>query len=113
MEFDTQTIMMFFFIVGMILSMWKIYAFLPNEQLPDDDTTPESQEELQRVILKVIKEHDGELSANELFELVKKDGEFDSKHFWRFNLNRLNQELNLLYIKHPHAKRIKDLAKLS
>ena len=37
-ELETSTLMMIVFIVALIISVWKIYVFLLNEQLPDDDT---------------------------------------------------------------------------
>lgn len=109
MELETSTLMMIFFIIFFIISIWKIYAFLPNRQLADDDTTKESQEELISLILNVIKRSDGNLTTNELFEKMTDDKSFDPKHYWRFNHNRLNQLLNKHYAKNPHAKSIKDI----
>ena len=55
MELDTSTLMMIFFIIFLVISIWKIYAFLPNKQLEDDDTTEESKIDLTNVMLKTIK----------------------------------------------------------
>ena len=71
--------------------MWKIYAFLPNKELADDDTTPESQEELLKIIKKYMPKNDETIDLKELFKKVKNDESFDKKHFWRFNQNKLNQ----------------------
>ncbi|MCF6330806.1 MAG: hypothetical protein L3I99_04590 [Sulfurimonas sp.] len=99
MGFDISTWMMIFFIVFLVIGMWKVYAFLPNKALADDDTTKEAQEKLEAIILKIIKSKNNDLSRDELFELVKNDEDFDKEHFWRFNQNRLNQLLNTLNVK--------------
>jgi len=89
MELETSTIMLVFFLFLLTLSIWKIWAFLPNEQLADDDRTEESQKELTHLMLKIIKDYKGEINASDLFLEMKKDEEFNSQLFWRFNLNRL------------------------
>jgi len=111
MEIETSTLMMMFFIILFIISIWKIYAFLPNEALADDDTTKESQDELIKIIIKVIQESDGNLDLNQLFNLVTDNQDFDSEHYWRFNHNRLKQLLNQYYIKNPQCSSIKDIYK--
>ena len=93
MKLDTSTIMMILFILLLIVSILKIYAFLPNKELADDDTTEASQEELIALVLKVIEKSEKDLTNKELFEKIKSDKDFDSKHFWRFNQNKLNQLL--------------------
>jgi len=111
MELDTSTLMMMFFILFLVISIWKIYAFLPNKELADDDTTEASQEELTELMLNVIKKSDGELSSQELFKKIKEDSSFDKKHFWRFNQNRLNQLLTHYYLENPDTQTIKDIYK--
>ncbi|MEA2091506.1 MAG: hypothetical protein U9O83_03960 [Campylobacterota bacterium] len=111
MEISTSTWMMIFFIIALVVSIWKIYAFLPNKELADDDTTKESQEELLKIILKVIKSSDGSLSQTQLFEKVKNDDSFDEKRFWRFNQNRLNQLLNYYHLQNSGTSSIKDIYK--
>jgi len=108
-DIDTSTWMMIFFIISLIASIWKIYAFLPNKVLADDDTTKESQEELTNLVLEVIKKNDVELSLSELFKKVVDDENFDSEHYWRFNQNRLNQLLQHYYLKHKDINSIKDI----
>ena len=93
-ELDTSTIMMIVFIVAFVISIYKVYAFMPNKQLLDDDTTPEAQEELLKIILKHLDKEN--INTKELVEKIKNDEEFDSKHFWRFNENKLIQILNKL-----------------
>jgi len=100
-----ETGMMIAFVAALLLSIWKLYAFFPKKRLPDDDTTPESVEELNSIMMKcIIDGHDkqGNLTHEELFIFMKKDAKFDEKHFWRFNQNRLNQLLNNHYINNPH-----------
>ncbi len=109
MEFDTSTLMMIFFIIFLVISIWKIYAFLPNKELPDDDTTEEAKKELLSIMLETIKESDGSLNIDELFVKIEKNPRFDAQKFWRFNKNRLNQLLNVYYIEHPHNKSIEDI----
>jgi len=109
MELDTSTWMMIFFIISLVVAIWKIYAFLPNKQLADDDTTKDSQEELLKVILKVIKKSDGSLTSTELFEKVKSDESFDEKKFWRFNQNRLNKLLDYYHLQTKTTSSIKDI----
>lgn len=99
MELDTSTIMLGFFIILLVLSIWKIWAFLPNKQLEDDDTTQEAQQKLETLMLKVLYENKGKLSEKELFEAMKTDSNFDKKLFWRFNLNKLSHLLQSYYAK--------------
>ncbi len=111
MEFDTSTLMMIFFILFLAVSIWKIYAFLPNKELADDDTTEESKKELRDIMLKTIKSSDGTLSIDELFVKIEESEDFDGQKYWRFNKNRLNQLLNVYYIEHPHIQSIEDIHK--
>ena len=111
MQISTSTLMLVFFIIAFTISIWKIYAFLPNKQLADDDTTKESQEELLKIILKVIKSSDGSLDSTKLFEKVKSDENFDEKRFWRFNQNRLNQLLDYYHLKNSRTNCINDIYK--
>lgn len=109
MTFDISTIMMIFFIFALAISIWKIYAFLPNKRLADDDTTQESQQELIGIMLNVIKENEGKIDASELFIKMQSSDDFDGERYWRFNLNKLNQLLNGYYLKNPNAKNIADI----
>jgi len=111
MKFDTSTWMMIFFIIVLVVSIWKIYAFLPNKELADDDTTEESKKDLTEIMLKAIKNSDGKLSVDELLVKFEESEEFDSQRYWRFNKNRLNQLLNAYYALHPHTQCIEDIHK--
>lgn len=111
MEFDTSTLMMIFFILFLAVSIWKIYAFLPNKELSDDDTTQESKKELRGIMLSTIENSDGKLSVDELLIKIEENEDFDGDRYWRFNKNRLNQLLNVYYIEHPNTKTIEDIYK--
>lgn len=91
--------------------MWKISAFLPNKELPDDDTTEESKKHLINLMLTTIKRSDGNLSVDELFVKIQESEDFDSEKYWRFNKNRLNQLLNTYYIENPNTNTIEDIYK--
>jgi hypothetical protein len=110
-DFEISTYMVLFFVLSLAVSIWKIYAFLPNKQLEDDDTTKESQEILKNLMIKVIVKNNGDLDNKKLFELIKNDEEFDNKRFWRFNENRLNQLLLNYFLQNPSIKNIKDIYK--
>jgi len=109
MELSTSAWMMIFFIISLVASIWKIYAFLPNKALEDDDTNEASQEELERVMIDTIKENGANISSKELFEKMKEHKNFDEKHFWRFNLNKLNQLLTHYYITHEGINTIENI----
>ena len=109
MTFDTQTLMATFFILLLAVSFYKIRQFIPLEQLDDDDTTDESQNDLEHLMLKVIKNNNGNLTNISLFEKMLEDDDFESQRFWRFNHNKLNQLLNRYYIKNPDAQSIMEI----
>lgn len=112
MDFSVSTLMMIFFVILLIISVWKIYDFLPNEQLEDDDTTAEATKDLMHLMFSVIKDNKGELTKDELFSKMQEHEDFDSQRYWRFNLNRMNQLLQKCYIENPDASNILDLYKL-
>lgn len=98
MTLDTQTWMMIFFIPLVAVSFYKIRQFLPQEQLHDDDTTPEAQDKLEAIAIRVINENEN-IDEIQLYENIKNDVNFDKEHFWRFNQNKSNQLLNTLRAK--------------
>ena len=69
MELDISSLMLISFIILFIISVWKVYAFLPNKQLADDDTTEESKTDLTNIILSIIKKSDGKLNVDESTKL--------------------------------------------
>jgi len=93
MKLDIQMLMLIFFLLFLILSVLKIWAFLPNKQLEDDDRTPEAEAKLKSILESILQENTEKLSAKDIFQRMKAHEEFDSKLFWRFNLNRLNHLL--------------------
>jgi len=109
MELSTSTLMMIFFVISLAVSIWKIYAFLPNKELADDDTTEASQQELETIMVATIKKNGAELTTKELFEKMKENENFDEKHFWRFNENKLKQLLSHYYISHEGINSIQDI----
>jgi cytoskeletal protein RodZ len=109
MKLDTSTWMMIFFIILLVVSIWKIYAFLPNKVLKDDDTTEASHEELEKVMLETLLKTGSHLTHKELYLEMTKDTNFNKKHFWRFNENKLNQLLTHYYMTHEGINSIKDI----
>ena len=86
------------FIGGLALSLYKVYLFLPQKPLADDDTTPESVALLEKIMVKSNQEG---MSDETLYETMLNHPEFDSKHFWRFNENRLRHLIEHYRIKEP------------
>ena len=109
MELDTSTIMMIFFIISLVASIWKIYAFLPNKELADDDSTQEAQDGINKVLLLVIEENKGKLNIDTLLTKMQEHNDFDNEKHWRFNKNKLNQLLNIYYLKHSNIHTIEDI----
>lgn len=109
MEIETSTWMMIFFIITLIVSIWKIYAFLPNKELEDDDTTTQAQEQLINIMLQTIKSRNADINIDELYVYMVENEDFNKEKFWRFNKNRLKKLLELYYLKNPHAKSIEDI----
>ena len=93
-----EWLMMGAFIAGLGLSGWKVYVFIPNKPLADDDTTPESIATLEKIML--ASNRDG-ITEEELFEKMVLHPEFDTQHFWRFNLNRLQHLIRIHRLKEP------------
>ena len=109
MNFDTSTWMMIAFIVGMVLSVWKLYPFLTTKTLPDDDNTPQAKEKLLTIVIDTIARSDATITLNELYEKVREHESFDKEHFWRFNPNKLKHLLEYYYSKHPEINSIADI----
>lgn len=83
-----EWIMMGAFVAALGLSVWKLYLFFPAKPLADDDTTPESVELLERIMIECDRAVPG-LDEETLYQKMTEHPLFDSKHFWRFNENRL------------------------
>ena len=92
--------MMVAFILALGLSFWKLYMFMPNTPLEDDDQNETSTLEITDLMYKCLVEiEEAKLSEKALFEQIVNNEDFDQKHFWRFNENRLRQLLELAYLK--------------
>lgn len=96
-----EWMMMAAFIAGLALSLYKVYLFLPQKPLADDDTTPESVELLERIM---IESHSPELDHSKLYAAMLKHPKFDPKHFWRFNENRLHHLIEHYRFKEPNFR---------
>jgi hypothetical protein len=99
MKENLPSIMMGAFLLALILSVWKLYKFLPNKRLPDDDTTEQSLQQLTILMLEVIQSHVTAPTHRELFKAIQTHNKFDTQHFWRFNENKLHQLLQRYYLK--------------
>lgn len=93
--------MMGAFIVALGLSSWKMIVFLPSKPLLDDDTTAESIELLEKIMIESNQEG---MSEEILLETMKRHDEFDANHFWRFNLNKLKQLIRSHRLKEPNFR---------
>jgi hypothetical protein len=111
MDMDISTLMMICFIVALILGMWKVYAFMPNKVLEDDDTTEDAQEILLSLMLETLKSHTYITTIDELYVLMIEHKDFNNEKFWRFNKNKLKNILELYYIKNPNTNSISDIIK--
>jgi len=111
MKLDTSTWMMIAFVLGMVLSIWKMYPFLVNRTLEDDDTGEDSHEFLVGVMHKTLQELEEVPTLNELHQKMTQHTEFDKERFWRFNPNKLNQLLHKHFTKFPHLNSIEDIHK--
>ncbi|MBD3823679.1 MAG: hypothetical protein IE916_04140 [Epsilonproteobacteria bacterium] len=109
MELSLSTWMMIIFIIALIIGIWKIYVFLPNRALPDDDTTKEATQELESLMIHAIVKHKGSLDQAALFDAIRELDGFDRKRFWRFNRNRLEHLLNRYYLLHPKIDTIEGI----
>ncbi len=106
---EIETIMMILFTIALIVSMWKIYVFLPDKVLADDDTNKDSVAELENLMILCIDKPD--MTKEELFNAIKTHKEFDSKHYWRFNQNRLNNLLHNYLARNNNINTIEDIYK--
>lgn len=97
------------FILALGLSGWKLYAFMPNKPLDDDDTDATSVQTLKTIMYDVIS--NGELDEQRIFTKMKEHPEFNHEHFWRFNHNRLRQLLNAHFLDFPHHETIEHIYK--
>jgi len=106
---SNSTWMMIAFVVGTILSIWKMYPFLVNKTLEDDDTGEDAHHALVEHMHKVLLELKEAPSAKELHEKMINHPEFNKEKFWRFNENKLNQLLQRYFSENEGMNTIKDI----
>ncbi len=109
MDISLSTWMMAAFVIGTVLSIWKVYPFMKNHTLEDDDRGEDSHEYLVDIMHKVLADAQETPDTKELHEKMLQHKEFDKEKYWRFNLNKLNQLLFKHYAKHPHLNSIEDI----
>lgn len=95
-----EWMMMGAFVLGLGLSVWKLYYFFPTKRLADDDTTPESVELLERIMVECDRAAP-ESDEETLFQKMVEHADYDPKHFWRFNQNRLRHLIVHYRLKDP------------
>ena len=111
MEISTSTWMMIAFVIALLLSIWKMYPFLVNRTLEDDDTGEDSHEALVEHMHRVLQELESTPTTKELHEKMINHEKFDRERFWRFNENKLRQLLNIHFTKYEHLNSIEDVHK--
>jgi len=112
LDLSIETLMMIFFVLALVFSSWKFYAFMPTKKLEDDDTDTRSKLELEHLMLAaIIKAYDADEKKmlHKLFEAIQADTNFDKEHYWRFNTNRLNQLIQAYLLNHPNCHTLHDI----
>lgn len=99
-----QWLMMSGFVAALGLSIWKFYLFLPNKPLPNDERDSQSVQKLQEIMVECNR-IDPEMDEETLFQRMTEHNDFDSKYFWRFNLNRLRHLIEDYRFKDPDFRR--------
>jgi hypothetical protein len=99
-----ELIMMLAFAGGLVLTLYKVYLFLPQKPLADDDTTPESVKLLERIMVECNNDH-SHLDEESLFQMMTQHHDFDPKQFWRFNENRLRHLIEHYRLREPNFRR--------
>ena len=109
MEISTSTWMMVAFVAGTALSIWKMYPFLVNRTLEDDDTGEDAHNYLLSHMKKILQECETTPSYKELHEKMCAHNEFDKEKFWRFNENKLRQLINQHLSTNQHLNSLEDI----
>lgn len=97
-----EWMMMGAFVLGLGLSVWKLYYFFPTKRLADDDTTPESVALLEKIM---VESNAPGMEHAALYEAMVNHPDFDAEHFWRFNPNRLHHLIEGYRFKDPEFRR--------
>ena len=95
--------MMSGFIGMLVISIAKLYVFLPNKPLPNDERDPQSVEKLQRIMVE-CNQINPNIDTEALFQKMIQHKDFDPKYFWRFNLNRLLHLIEDYRFKDPNFR---------
>ncbi|PHR59005.1 MAG: hypothetical protein COA44_02330 [Arcobacter sp.] len=110
---EIQFWMLIAFAVTFILSSYKIYIMFNTP--PEGIDTQTQHNQLEDIIINFLKDLDDiNLDTNALFKLINSLDTLEDESYKNFNLNRLNQLLNQLYITYKVdslnelIKRIKD-----
>jgi hypothetical protein len=98
-----EWVMMVSFLGALVLSFYKLYLFFPKTALADDDTTPESIALLEQILVETDQSSPS-LNEEELYQKMTEHPLFDSKHFWRFNENRLRHLIQNYRLKVPNFR---------
>jgi len=109
MDLELSTWMMIAFIAGLLLSIWKMYSFMPTKKLADDDTGEDIYEILVDIMHAVLRNFEDAPEPNALHDAMKKHENFDEKKLWRFNQNKLKQLLNKYYLHNKHLSSVEDI----
>lgn len=99
-----QWLMMSGFILALGLSGWKLYLFLPSKPLPNDERDPQSVQKLQEIMVE-CNQINPNMDEETLFQKMTQHKDFDSKYYWRFNLNRLFHLIEDYRFKDPDFRR--------
>lgn len=94
---NLQTIMMVSFLLAAALGMYKFYVLFEKQDSSGVDIKT-IENELAEIVEAVLKE--GEVEKSALYDAVISHERFDKERYWNFNQNRLNQVLDLLYIRY-------------
>ena len=93
---EIQLWMLVAFLFAFAISSYKVYMIF-TKSLPGLDTKTQHLQ-LQTIILGVLEHHENkDITAEELFVLLKGLGELQDEAYKNFNQNRLNQLLQQLY----------------
>lgn len=113
-KISLDTLMMIFFVLLLIISVWKLYVFMPNKKLSDDDTDENAHHELEQLMLKVLPysyNENEKIMLRNIYENMLADDSFDKEHYWRFNPNRLNKIIESYLLVHEDCHNIHDIFK--
>ncbi len=89
--------MMVSFLVASALGIYKVYVMFEKQEADGIDIKT-LENELAEMIESIFKEK--RIAKEELYEAVLSHSRFDKERYRNFNQNRLNQVLDLLYMRY-------------